>query len=592
MNPYVLLLLTILSIGTLYIAPNVIVQAHADRIGEICIAPHGSTSCPPTLPTIPGPLPAAGKSFFLVDIAVNGSQPLSSFDITIVANSSDLLPSGAFLGSSILTNVHELLKCIGVVNKLGSTACPPTDTVDTIEYRVTGDLIGNAFTPVDGVLFTANYTVLTPVENIPIKFQTGCTTTSVPGGVCVTIQAGTFASVPETVQTAKFSNEPYFDLLPSSGIIQVARGDSTTSPFLDIPSLNGFGGTNGLNVDLTTSVSAIGSLSPLPLFSVSPTSVTVAVGSDGLSGMNITVPASTPPGMYVLNITGTSSGVPPNSVTLQLIVPIPDFNIAPSPPHVYVNVTATSPSPFVPSGFLNHTAILAVNVVDYVLSIRITGVLTVLQGSSEIQPVTLAATDIYNVTVSITSVYVAEITPVKIITSNGINVACSPNPVMIISRNNASLHVVGVAATDCNVQGITVGNYIVTVVSTSGAQNRTSIHSISFQVSVIAPSFSIILPSTVPTIPVGSSATIPATYAGNNGLKDNISASVFISSNGLSPLPTISGNGTIVSVTQTSPNATISFTISASSTTPPGTYILRIHGDGVKSIPGHFDVTI
>jgi len=257
-----------------------------------------------------------------------------------------------------------------------------------------------------------------------------------------------------------------------------------------------------------------------------------------------------------------------------------------------VNVTATSPSPFVPSGFLNHTAILAVNVVDYVLSIRITGVLTVLQGSSEIQPVTLAATDIYNVTVSITSVYVAEITPVKIITSNGINVACSPNPVMIISRNNASLHVVGVAATDCNVQGITVGNYIVTVVSTSGAQNRTSIHSISFQVSVIAPSFSIILPSTVPTIPVGSSATIPATYAGNNGLKDNISASVFISSNGLSPLPTISGNGTIVSVTQTSPNATISFTISASSTTPPGTYILRIHGDGVKSIPGHFDVTI
>src|SRR6266566_3283895 len=426
MNPYVLLLLTILSIGTLYIAPNVIVQAHADRIGEICIAPHGSTSCPPTVPTIPGPLPAAGKSFF----------------------------------------------------------------------------------------------------------------------------------------------------------------------FLDIPSLNGFGGTNGLNVDLTTSVSAIGSLSPLPLFSVSPTSVTVAVGSDGLSGMNITVPASTPPGMYVLNITGTSSGVPPNSVTLQLIVPIPDFNIAPSPPHVYLNVTATSPSPFVPSGFLNHTAILAVNVVDYVLSIRITGVLTVLQGSSEIQPVTLAATDIYNVTVSITSVYVAEITPVKIITSNGINVACSPNPVMIISRNNASLHVVGVAATDCNVQGITVGNYIVTVVSTSGAQNRTSIHSISFQVSVIAPSFSIILPSTVPTIPVGSSATIPATYAGNNGLKDNISASVFISSNGLSPLPTISGNGTIVSVTQTSPNATISFTISASSTTPPGTYILRIHGDGVKSIPGHFDVTI
>src|SRR6266700_2048296 len=87
-------------------------------------------------------------------------------------------------------------------HQLGSTACPPTDTVDTIEYRVTGDLIGNAFTPVDGVLFTANYTVLTPVENIPIKFQTGCTTTSVPGGVCVTIQAGTFASVPETVQTA------------------------------------------------------------------------------------------------------------------------------------------------------------------------------------------------------------------------------------------------------------------------------------------------------------------------------------------------------------------------------------------------------
>src|SRR5207302_9788723 len=129
------------------------------------------------------------------------------------------------------------------------------------------------------------------------------------------------------VQQAKFSNLPYFEVEARPRALQVSQGYADTIGFVTVTGVNRFGGEGGAILDLSTSVSAAVVLSPLPLFPVSPGSVTVAIGSDGLAGLTITVPDTTPPGSYTLNLTGTSLGMPPSSVTIRLIVPVPDISI-------------------------------------------------------------------------------------------------------------------------------------------------------------------------------------------------------------------------------------------------------------------------
>src|SRR5205807_4756206 len=127
---------------------------------------------------------------------------------------------------TVLANQHEIAMCIGGVNKLGSTPCPTTDTAGTIEYAVVGELTSQ---PTTGVLFYATYNVISDSPASPISFQTGCTNTSVSGGTCVSVSNGSIALVSETVQTAKFSNLPYFDLARSSSTLIVFVGATDSS---------------------------------------------------------------------------------------------------------------------------------------------------------------------------------------------------------------------------------------------------------------------------------------------------------------------------------------------------------------------------
>jgi hypothetical protein len=645
-NVVVLLLIPLLAMSMLYVAPGLLQAVHA-ATGEVCIAPHPSTTCPTTTPTILGPTPSAGATFS-VDIVVSGSDALSGFDITLLApNSTVLVPSGAALTSnSVLSGATEIVKCIGTVNKLGSSPCAPTDTPNTIEYAVTGGLSSQ---PVTGSLFEANFTVFANSFRTPVTFQTGCTSTSVSGGVCVTISNGSKVAVSETAQSAKFTNQAYFDIQPSVGSLRVARGDNSLSQFLTVVGINGFGGLSGSTVNLSTFVSSNESLTPLPLFSVSPTSVSVTSTSNPISGMNITVLANTPPGVYTLNITGTSASVPPNSVTMQLIVPPPDFQISLSPQSISFNVTAkgtatltirsfdsfvgnvTLSLSFLPeitarlsnqqatqilqltkdgtnstniivnstiaggyslnvtgtatgtAGTLVHIFSARVLVVDYEMQVP-TQPLVVIQGSSKTESISVPATSFYNTTVTIRTIYVQSVTGSSITgPSNGISVTCTPINMTIVSTGN----VVGGNTTNCVVLGRTVGDYIVTVTASSGVGNRTSNHAVSFQVSVVGPNFSVILPSTVTTVPVGGTSTIVATIQGNLGLVSNVTMNTpTISGQGLSPAPTLMLNVTgIIHLNVTSPEAGVQVTITASSTTPPGTYNMTIAASGTHSDP-------
>ena len=554
---------TIVTINVLSQAPNV---------GIVCIAGVDAQACPISAPVLAGPSPGI-MSQFTVAVLVNSSQALNGFDITLLTNRSILVPSAVAAGS-LLTNVHEIVKCIGGVNKLGSTLCPSTNNSSTIEYAVVGDVTDQ---PATGVLFTAMYNITGNTRSSPIIFQTGCTNTSVPGSVCVSITQGTPVSVPEIAQTAKFSNLPYFDIVPSARIVQVSRGDTDAVEFVAVSSVNGFGGTSGATVELSTSVYPAVALSPLPLFSVLPSSVTVAIGSDGLAGLTITVPDTTPPGSYILNLTGTSPGMPPNSVTIRLIVPVPDISMAVNPKHLFFSATysgtslitissignfqgnvtisltfpsqihatlsdqETSQTIMLTSKGSNTTALTVSSTIagDYFLNITATsgslvhistitivvmdfrmeanhgpprGPLIIVNGTSNTEFILVTATDLfYNATVTIGPISIYQVQSNGTAPSNGISVGCDPTQLSIVSYVQAYRIVEGSNSTNCSVTGYAIGNYTVTVAATSGSGFHVSSHSVSFQVTVVT-----VMPPPPPTFHISTNSTLGAITAGSN----------------------------------------------------------------------------
>ena len=108
------------------------VVSQAPNVGIICIAEVDAQACPISAPVLAGPSPGI-MSRFTVAVLVNSSQALNGFDITLLTNRSILVPSAVATGS-LLTNVHEIVKCIGGVSKLGSIPCPSTDNSGTMGF--------------------------------------------------------------------------------------------------------------------------------------------------------------------------------------------------------------------------------------------------------------------------------------------------------------------------------------------------------------------------------------------------------------------------------------------------------------------------
>jgi len=634
-----LLLVALPIFSGLYLAPEIVPAAHAaGLVGVVCIAPESATVCLATSPTLPGPGPSP-KVQFVVSVLVNSSDSLNGFDVTLFTDSSILKPLDANPGNVQLGGSHLLLKCIGGVNKVGTGQCPSTDDANTLHYAVSGDLTPSK--PVTGSLFTAVYNVTANTPNTPITFQTGCTGTSVTGGVCVTVSSGAGNGIPdpETTRTAKFSNTAYFDIQGSTGTLQVSKGDADSTPFLTITSLNRFGGTLGTNVDLSGTSTPSG-----PTVTVSPNSVTLtadAPGNQTIAGIIVNVTKTVPAGTYTLNITGTSGTLPPNSITIELIVPTPDFTLTPTPNNLFFNVTVSGTSnitissvgnfngtvtlslpPTLPqglnvslinpvlklsskgtnvtklvanstsagtfnlnitatSGFLVHTSKVTITVLDFFLHVN-PGVLNVLNGTTATRVVEVNPTSFYNVTVTVGKpdmIYVDQILQSGIIApSTGLLVSCSLNVLKITSTGNTN----GQNSTNCAITGQALGDYIVIVTATSGGSGRTSNHAVSFQVAVIKPSYSILLPTTsVTTVSVGSSTSINVIISGNHNLADNVTIDLSVSTASVS----LSQNATIARLTSTSPNATILVTITASSTAQSGTYTLTVTGTGKFSNP-------
>lgn len=648
-SPFVLLLIPLLTIGAFYVSPQVVRPAHADGpvgVGLVCIADTTATSCPVVPPTLAGPQPSGLTQHFFVSVLVNDSVALNGFDITLLTDTNVLRPSGVTIGN-FLSNTHDVIKCIGGVNQLGGS-CPTTDTASTIDYSVTGAI---SSAPATGVLFQADYLVLGNAAKSAISFQTGCANTSVSGGVCVTISSGATAPDAENFQIAKFTNilGGYFDLTPSIGTIQLAKGDSDTNDFVNVVSLNQFSGT----VTISTTCSPAGPICTVP----PPADVMITPTSPSFAGLNVTVPKTTSPGTYTLNITGTSGTLlPPNSITIQLIVPTPDFAITPNPSNLKFNVTTSGLANIIisssgnfngtvtlsvktndpalasatllnqtlrlsakgtnatrltvkatiyggysvnvtaTSGTLRHSSIISVTVLDFSLQVP-NKVLTVVNGSSvgSSETVAVNVNDFYNVSVTFSkTVFVNAIIQKGIVgPSSALNVTCSPTTVVIISLHTPQNTSIGTGATNCKVTARDIGDYSVTVTAVSGVGNRTSVHALTFPVTVIAKGFSVALSSNVETVAVSWSTSLNVTIVGNGlGLNDTINVKLQFSSSNLSPLPNINPPAENVSITPTSQNSTITATITTSSTTPAGDYTLTITASGKQSTPTRITVTM
>jgi hypothetical protein len=190
-------------------------QGYPTGPGTVCL--YDASDLLPTLDPCPsapfvfnGPYPSTPQmapTQIRVGVYVNGSAGLDGFNVILVANDSLLRPAGVDLNGTVLLGTPEVIaECLSGVLVMGP-ACSGADTINALDLSaVSANGEPDTVPPTTGLLFTAIYNITgtAPSGGIPIGFQTSsqfCSTTSVPGNVCVTIANGSGTPNPETVQT-------------------------------------------------------------------------------------------------------------------------------------------------------------------------------------------------------------------------------------------------------------------------------------------------------------------------------------------------------------------------------------------------------
>ncbi len=235
--------------------------AHAAApIGLVCLNDASGAAAPPANPCAAAPIifdgpnpstPQLLPTQIRVGIYINGSDALNGFDVTLLVNHLFLTPAGFDLtGTALPTPTTTILECRQNVLISGSV-CAPTDTIDTFHVVIAGALGQLSTPPTSGLLFTAIYNVVgtTPAAGINVAFQTGCSGTSVSGGVCVTVSNGGVLPVPETVQSgtlfANSVNPPFVAITSSAPSVTALRGAAGPSVTITATAENGFPAGSG-----------------------------------------------------------------------------------------------------------------------------------------------------------------------------------------------------------------------------------------------------------------------------------------------------------------------------------------------------------
>src|SRR6266566_3985812 len=293
---------------------------HAAPVGLVCLNDASGAAAPPANPCSPTPItfdgpnpstPQISPTQIRVGVYVNGSDALNGFDVSLLVNHLFLTPAGFDLSGSVLpTPVTVILECRQNVLVQGSV-CAPTDSIDTYHLVITGALGALTTPPTSGLLFTAIYNVVgtTPAAGINVGFQIGCSSsTSVPGGVCVTISNGSVNAVPETIQSgtlfANSVNPPFVAITSSAPSVTAVKGSLSPTVTITATAENGFPtgsgcGGFGCAVDSVAFASLVTNGFTGPTFSVA------SCATGGLSCTTVATINTGTAGTYTITVLGT-----------------------------------------------------------------------------------------------------------------------------------------------------------------------------------------------------------------------------------------------------------------------------------------------
>jgi len=211
--------------------------------GLVCLADvqiSGNTPCPSTSWMFNGPV-TASPTQLEVGVYVQASASINNFDITLVTNTSVLVPVGVNLSGSIFpSNSYIGSECFGAQVLAGSTFCG----LNEILLGVTGLNGFSTPNPTGGLLFNAVFKITGASSASTIGFKTGCSNTSVLPNYCVQLSSQTNTIVPEAILPGVFaSGNTSFPTLSSNpnSFPNLLAGSTGTSTVTAIAQ-NGFSG--------------------------------------------------------------------------------------------------------------------------------------------------------------------------------------------------------------------------------------------------------------------------------------------------------------------------------------------------------------
>ena len=607
-----MLLLAVVSsfIASIPITP----PAHAARVGIVCVAPTGLTSCPAD----PQVLVGAVSSTLNVAIMVNSSDPFSGFDITIRADSNVLKPTSVSTTGTVLPGpTTTILECVGGAVVTGTQCSNQASSPDTIQLVVAACSGCFSPSPTTGLLFTAVYNIVGSTTNTPIGFQTGCSSSSTPG-VCDGISTGSSTFDQETVQNAQFSNQAYYSIDANPVSVSVTTSSPGTSS-LTITSLNTFAGTVALTA--TGSVPGLTGSFPSPPGSSLKVSTTNPQNSTTLS---ISADSSVLGGIYNLNVSATS-GTLKNFVVLKITVMAPNFSISATPSNITVNASSTgsaagnftlnlsslfgftgsvSLTPSHPVGFVtilsrpviqlaaggtnsslltvksNDTGTVTISAKSGTITQTVQVTLTVRDFTVTITPQTLTidqnTTKTAKVTIGTPAANIGanfagtvNITVLVSVTSSGnsqsgadgLSVGCTLQSLVVKAAS-------GTNNTSCNISGAIPGTYSLIV---TGKSKLFPDHAAAADIQVQGPDFAIIPDNAVKTVTLGSNATITLTIQDILGLRANVTLTATVTG----PVPLLSASNVVLTG---SANGTVILTVTTSQNLAAGPYTVSISG--------------
>jgi hypothetical protein len=271
---------------------DLLLPAHGQNIGIVCISDPLSTTCPVS------PIAVSALKGTQIQIAVNiqGSDPTNGFDIFVKADPNVLNPVGINLTNTVLgTNLFTVAECLG---DTGFGCNSGQDGIGVV--RVATVAFTSTTGPTTGKLFSIIYNVTMSASNVVVGFQTGCSNTSTVANYCVTVVNGvTNATDKETVEESSGTPGDFsvFVEIPASSI---ARG-STVFGELHITSLAGFFGSMTLSI----SVSPVRKTGPIVFLRTTET-VFLLPGTSTRMLFVFETFRVTPPGIYTVTVVGTS----------------------------------------------------------------------------------------------------------------------------------------------------------------------------------------------------------------------------------------------------------------------------------------------